>query len=217
MNRRDWYLKQLRHLAQATRWLARPDELALRIHQHIAKNEPTLVRAIIAGRFGSEGTSSGERWRTLALKTAIQRRKQGFPEWNPILQRSGLLLKAAVGGTLSAFPDRIEIVFKDGPAPRYKGGGKFGKQRTKRWIQNATGERVRINKKTFDLLQGERNIAGASVGKSGNLMEYADQLNQVRPFYGRPTEDEVAPVRGRGRELLAFALNAIASGQDPKL
>lgn len=202
---RDWYLKQLRTLATATHWLSRPDDLALRIHTHIAKREGDLVRAIIANRFETEGGSGGGRWKQLALRTAIQRRKQGWGEWNPILRRSGLLMRAAVGGRLDPFPDRIECVFKDGPSPVYKGGGTFRKARRTRFVNTEQGWK-RTNKKTFDLFRGERAM-------SGMLSDYADELNQVRPFYGQPTPEEVEPVRARGRELLQETIRRIAGGE----
>jgi hypothetical protein len=213
---RDWYLKQLRTLATATHWLSRPDDLALRIHTHIAKREGDLVRAIIANRFETEGGSGGGRWKQLALRTAIQRRKQGWGEWNPILRRSCLLMRAAVGGRLDPFPDRIECVFKDGPSPVYKGPdangkGTFRKARRQRFVKLVNTARGgedwrRTNKKTFDLFRGERAM-------SGMLGDYADELNQVRPFYGQPTPEEVEPVRARGRELLQETIRRIAGGE----
>lgn len=212
IDRRRWYLEQLRTIAQAARWLGRPDELAQRIHEHIAKKESETVRAVIAARFESQGASAGGSWKALALRTAIQRQKQGFGAWNPILRRSGLLMRAAVGGKLEAYPDRIEVVFKDGPAPRYVGKGEAKKKRVVHWVDNGAGA-VKVTKRDFNLLQGERHLISSAMGKTGNLMQYAEQLNEIRPFYGKPTPTEVEPVRKRGRELLRDALRRIANGE----
>lgn len=205
--RRTWYLEQLRTLATATRWLSRPDEMALRIHQHIAKREGELVRALIAGRFESEGASAAGKWKPLALRTAIERKELGFGEWNPILRRSGFLLRAAVGGRIDAYPDRLEIVFKDGPAPVYTGKGKSRKARRKHFVEENGGWR-KVARKAFDLWQGPRAVAGL-------LSEYAADLNEERPFYGKPTPDEQQPVRARGREILTEVIRRIAAGQAP--
>jgi hypothetical protein len=214
---RRYYRQQLQRLQQATRYLNKPEELAEDVNRWIVKNQPEIPRTIVAARFESEGGSSGAgRWKPLALRTAVQRRMQGFGDFNPILRRSGLLMRAAVGGKMTATPRAITMEFKDGPAPVYTGKGAYKKKRRKFFVAD-NGQLHRVKKKDFNLFRGEKAIEGITTHSVGSLSDYAEELNEERPFYGAPTEQELAPLKELGRAVLVRALAAIQAGHDPEL
>jgi hypothetical protein len=214
---RRHYRKRLTSLAKATRYLNRPEELATDINDWICRNQPDVPRNIVMDRFETEGGSSGAgRWKPLALLTAVKRRKLGYGDFNPILRRSGLLMRAATWGALEANPRAIVMTFKDGPAPVYRGGGKHTKRRRKFFVVE-NGVEHRIKKKEFDLFRGERASESTSTHSVGSLSDYAEGLNEERPFYGAPTELELQPLKELGSALLQRALAAIHCGDDPGL
>ncbi|MBE7465473.1 MAG: hypothetical protein HS116_18505 [Planctomycetes bacterium] len=188
---REFLTSQLRRLYHAQRVLRDPASLSLKINQQLVREG--WLQALIAQRFASEGKSAGEPWRPLARSTVAGRRRLGFAP-DPILTRSGFLQAGAVGGKETADAKGITKVFKDGPAPRYIGGGQSRKRR---------GLASAAKANTF---------FGFSVARSNRLSDYAFALNAQRPFYGRPTPDELLPMLRRRQELIHQVLNAVRTG-----
>lgn len=106
--------------------MLRQKDVQLRVNTQI-KNEG-FVSALVRQRFDTEGSSRGIGWRRLKPGTILQRRRLGFGA-GPILQRSGILKNAAVGGKVTATAAGISIAMQDRAAPVYTGGGKFKRGR----------------------------------------------------------------------------------------
>lgn len=186
-------VQRLRRLNSFTRMLSNPAILAERINTTLAKEGH--LDQLLAKRFATAGASQGENWRPLAPATVKQRARLGFGGSSPILVRSGMLQRAAVEGRTKVTADRIVKEFKDGPAPRYVGEGKARKRRLKRAA-------VRASK-----------FLGVRIGSTGRLSDYAGALNAVRPFYGPPTNEELAPLLRRRDELIAEAVRRMTQGE----
>ena len=196
--RKDFYLRQMRRLNQAIIYLKSPEKLAQKINATLAADG--LVQEIVRNRFKSEGQSAGEPWKPLAESTAKQRARKGFSGSSPILFRSGLLATGATEGKVAVTPETITLTFKDGSAPRYIGGGKAKKASKPKASKRFGAGRAKIP------------IAGARV-TAARLSDYAGALNAARPFYSKPTAQELAPLIKKRTEYITDAISRIANGK----
>ena len=163
--------------------LQNPGLLARRINKVLA--DDGYVRRIVENRFATAGASSGESWPTLSTKTALQRGKQGYNSFEPILVRSGRLLDAATQGNQLVDDTSITLMFQDGPAPVYIGGGK-----------------IRRNKK-FSGGKMISSYASAINKGEGNMPK--------RAFYGRPTPQELIEILAARDALINQVLKRLGN------
>jgi hypothetical protein len=199
--RRRYYSKMIRLLWRAQQLLKNPQALALLINRRLAKiDNGALIRAIVETRFLTAGASGGQNWPALATSTQKQRAAQGFGAAGPILERSQMLRMGAINGKLSWDADTITLEFKDGGAPRYIGNGRARKKKVLRGAAEA-----------MDMAR----MAGLSAtGNSNRLSDYAGALNEKRPFYGEPTDNELREVYAARDRILAAIIDAIVNGRD---
>ena len=178
-------LENLKHesgkSARKRKFLSDPDYFARLVNQKIADEK--LVRMLVAERFHTGGESSGYTWPELAMSTALQRGKQGFHSFTPILVRSGALLNAATLGEQMVTADTITLMFRDGPAPIYIGRGKTRKNK-----KGSGGKMI-------------SSYADAHNEGRGKLPK--------RPFYGAPTEKELEPILRARNELIMSVLGRL--------
>jgi len=193
IDRQKEYVARLRRVNAALRLLNNQPALATRIYRQLDREG--FVTEVVERRFDSQGATSGTPWAPLKPATVKQRLYQGFNP-GPILIRSGTLFKAARDGQRTYSETGIKLKLKDGPAPRYIGKG-----------------RARRTKKLGTLRVSNLDTGGIVFTRTKKLSDYADALNKARPFYAPPTNQELAPMRARGMQILAEFYRRALTGQ----
>lgn len=155
-----------------------------KIDQQIAKSG--MVQEIVENRFKTSRTGSAP-WAELSQNTINKRKRQGFSA-GPILIRSGKLFKAATSGSVSVYPGKLVLNFKDAQGPNYPKGQirKHKKSRAKA---------TRISHYAFS-----RQIGYPS-----------------RNFYGPASSSELAPIRHFQSVKINSAVTSIINNQTPKV
>lgn len=171
-----FYERQLRIYNANLNRLANPERFAIAINKRLSREGVGGKRftvKIIEDRFKTQSDGSGNRWRSLKLKTIQERIRLGFPGASPILRRTSTLANAAARGIITADAEKIIHTMRNPPAPVYS---RPGKRRKKRKAGSKPRPRIGI---------------------------YAPALNAVRPWMNRPTLKELGPLLKRRNELIA--------------
>ena len=163
--------------------LRRREALAKSVNEQLVREGYT--REILEQRFLTQGKSTGRPWKPLTPGTILARARLGFSA-GPILKRSGTLMRAVVDSSIRVGPRTIRVKMKDGPAPTYLGRGSI--KRTPK-----------------------RGQVASSGGKK--LSDYAEALNEVRPFMSKFTGRELTKARRRRSQLVKQYLRRTLKGR----